>query len=185
MRKRDVAMAMLLALGIAAVSACGTAYKVAVDKRNLGTQAKDEQITMNIRSKLGEDETLKSLSFSTYCYEGQVYLVGEYDNPKQRTQAVKLAKEVEGVKSVKDHFLAKKKGDTCGTSDNLKLVAKISTELIKDKEISSTAIEVKAVQCNIVLLGLVGSKTEIDKAIAHAKGVEGVRSVTSYLKVAK
>jgi hyperosmotically inducible protein len=98
---------------------------------------------------------------------------------------VKLAKEVDGVKSVKDHFLPKKKGDACGTTDNLKLVAKITAGLIEDKELSSTTIEVKAVQCNVVLLGLVGSKKEISKAIAHAKGVEGVRSVTSYLKVAK
>jgi hypothetical protein len=58
------------------------------------------------------------------------------------TSHVTLLK-VEGVKSVKDYFLPKKKGDTCGTTDNLKLVAKISTELIKDKEISSTRIEVK------------------------------------------
>jgi hyperosmotically inducible protein len=184
MKRSCAGLVMFLVLGIV-FSGCGTAYKVAVDKRSLGIQAKDEEITMKIRSKLGEDEALKSLPFSTYCYEGNVYLVGECENPKQKSRAVKLAKEVEGVKSVKVHFLPKKKGDTCGTSDNLKLVAQISTELIKDEEISSTTIEVKAVQCNIVLLGLVGSKKEIDKAIAHAKGVQGVRSVTSYLKVVK
>jgi hyperosmotically inducible protein len=183
MRRSCAGLAMLLVLGVV-LSGCSTPYKVAVDKRSLGTQAKDEKITMNIRSKLGEDEALKSLSLSTYCYEGNAYLVGEYENSKQKTRAVKLAKEVEGVKSVKNYFLRKKKGDTCGTSDNLKLVTLIKAELIKDKEISSTTIEVKAIQCNIVLLGLVSSKKEIDKAIAHAKGVQGVRSVTSYLKVA-
>jgi hyperosmotically inducible protein len=183
MRKSCGGLVMLFVLGVV-FSGCSTPYKVAVDKRSLGTQAADEKITMNVRNKLGEDEALKSLSFSTYCYVGNVYLVGEYENPKQKSRAVKLAKEVEGVKSVKDYFLPKKKDDTCGTTDNLKLVAKIRTELIKDKEISSTTIEVKAVRCNIVLLGLVGSKNEIDKAIAHAKSVEGVRRVTSYLKVA-
>jgi hyperosmotically inducible protein len=183
MRRNCAGLAMLLVLGIV-LSGCSAPYKIAVDKRSLGTQAKDEKITMNIRSKLGEEEALKSLSVSTYCYEGNVYLVGEYENSKQKTRAVKLAKEVEGVKSVKNYFLRKKKGDTSGTSDNLKLVAQIKTELSKDKEISSTAIEVKAIQCNIVLLGLVSSKKEIDKAIAHTKGVQGVRSVTSFLKVA-
>ena len=138
---------------------------------------------MAIRSKFAADEVVDYLDISTYCYKGHVYLVGEYETIKQKNQAVKLAREVEGVKSVKGHFLPEKKQGTCGTKDNLELVARVKVELIKDKDIWSTNIEVKGVQCNIVLLGLVGSKQEIDEAIVHAKSVEGVRSVKSYLKV--
>ena len=98
---------------------------------------------------------------------------------------MKLARQVEGVKSVTDHFLPKKEDEACGTTANLKLVAKVKKELIGDGDISSTQIEVKALQCNIILLGLVGSSNEISKATAHAKAVEGVRSVKSYLRVQK
>jgi hyperosmotically inducible protein len=158
-------------------------YKSAVDERSLGDQYDDQSITMSIRKKFTEDEKIKYFDISTYVYNGHVYLVGEYDAPDQRSRAVKLARQVEGVKSVTDHFLPKKKDETCGTTANLKLVAKVKKELVGDSDISSTQIEVKALQCNIILLGLVGSANEINKAISHARAVEGVRSVRSYLKI--
>ena len=158
-------------------------YKSAVDERSLGQQYDDQAITMSIRKKFAEDEKIKYFDISTYVYNGHVYLVGEYETVDQKNQAVKLAGQVEGVKSVTDFFLPKKEDDTCGTATNLKLLAKVKKELIGDKDISSTQIEVKALQCNIILLGLVGSADEIKKAVSHAKTVEGVRSVKSFLKI--
>ena len=160
-------------------------YKSAVDERSLGDQYDDQSITMSIRKKFTEDEKIKYFDISTYVYNGHVYLVGEYETPDQRSEAVKLARQVEGVKSVTDHFLPKKEDESCGTTANLKLVAKVKKDLIGDGDISSTQIEVKALQCNIILLGLVESSNEIGKATAHAKAVEGVRSVKSYLRVQK
>ena len=167
------------------ITGCTTIYKSAVDERSLGEQYDDEKITMAIRKKFNDDPQIKYFDISTYCYNGEVYLVGEYDTVSQKNQAVKLAREVKGVKSVTDYFLPKKKDDTCGTTDNLKLSTKVAADLIGDKEISSTKIEVKALQCQIVLLGLVGSADQIDKAIAHAKSVEGVRKVKSFIIIQK
>ena len=167
------------------MAGCTTIYKSAVDERSVGKQYDDEKITMAIRKKFSDNEKIKYFDISTYVYNGHVYLVGEYDSVDQKKQAVKLAGEVEGVKSVTDYFLPKKKDDTCGTTDNLKLSAKVSSKLIGDGDISSTQIEVKALQCNIILLGLVGSSGEINKAIAHAKSVEGVRSVKSFIRTRK
>ena len=164
---------------------CGTIYKSAVDERSVGEQYDDQKITTAIRKKFTDDEKIKYFDISTYVYNGHVYLVGEHDTVDQKNQAVKLAGEVEGVKSVSDYFLPKKKDDTCGTTTNLELSAKVKTKLIGDKNISSTQIEVKALQCNIILLGLVGSADEIKKAVSHAKSVEGIRSVRSFLKPTK
>jgi hyperosmotically inducible protein len=60
-----------------------------------------------------------------------------------------------------------------------------SKQLIADEDISSTNFEVKSLQCHIVLLGLVGSNIQIREAIAHANSVEGIRSVKSFLTVAR
>jgi hyperosmotically inducible protein len=167
------------------MAGCTTIYKSAVDKRSVGKQYDDQKITMAVRQKFLHDEKIKYFDISTYCYNGNVYLVGEYDSAEQKNQAVKLAREVEGVKFVTDYFLPKKEDTTCGTTANLALVGKVKTGLIGDKDISSTQIEVKAIQCNIVLLGLVASGDDIKKAISHAQTVEGVRSVKSFLTVQK
>jgi len=165
------------------MAGCTTIYKSAVDERSLGEQYDDQKITMAIRNKFSNDDKIKYFDISTYVYDGHVFLVGEYENADQKNQAVELARQVEGVKSVTDHFLPKKKDESCGTTANLELLAKVKKNLIGDGDISSTQIEVKALQCNIILLGLVASADEISKAIAHAKAVEGVRSVKSYLEI--
>ncbi len=182
---RYIRVISIILILVILMTGCTTIYKSAVDKRSVGEQYDDEKLTMAIRNKFSGDEKIKYFDISTYCYNGHVYLVGEYDTLDQKSQAVKLAGEVEGVKSVTDYFLPKKKDDTCGTTANLKLLTKVKTKLIGDKEISSTRIEVKTLQCNIILLGLVGSEDEIKKAISHAKAVEGVRSVESFLKTKK
>jgi hyperosmotically inducible periplasmic protein len=79
----------------------------------------------------------------------------------------------------------KKDDPECGSGKNLKLMAKVKAKLVGDKEIWSTNIDIKSIQCTIVLYGFVGSKNEINKAVLYAKSVEGVRDVKSFLKSKK
>ena len=178
------ALVSLVLMSSLLISGCGMAYKAAVDERNIKTQATDEKIEMAIRSKIADSDKVKFFDVSTFCFYGDVYLVGEYKNASEKAEAVKLANQVEGVRSVTTYFLQKKEGDVCGTTDNVGLVVKVKAKLVKDTDIWSTNIKIKSIQCNIVLLGIVGSQKEIEKAVLHAKSVPGVRSVKSYLKVA-
>jgi hyperosmotically inducible protein len=162
--------------------AARSTYGVAVDERKVGTIVSDEEIKLSIQEKLLGDDAIKVLDISTFCYNGYVYLVGEYGTEKEKERALEIANNASGVKSVTHYLLRKNKEDTCGWTDKLEIDGKIRAELIGDRDISSTNIDVKAIQCHVVLLGIVGSKKEIAKAIAHAKSVTGVRGVTSYLK---
>jgi len=168
-----------------AVTGCGTIYSTAVDERDMSTISSDTKIKGTIVKKFYDDDKIKSLDISTGCYRGHVYLVGEYDTADQKNRAIKIAKVVEGVINVTTYLLPKKKGDPCGTDENLEIVGKVKAKLVGDKEIWSTNIDIKSIQCRVVLYGLVGSKKEINKAIVHAKSVEGVRGVKSFLKSAK
>ena len=159
-------------------------YNTAVDERNVRTVASDTKIKATIFQKFIEDDLVKTFDIDIACYYGHVYLIGEYDAEKQKNRAVEIAGDVEGVKDVTTHLLKKKKGDPCGMTDNLAIKAKVKAKLIKDEDIWSTNVEVIVVQCNVVFVGLVGSDKEIETIIAHAKTVEGIRSVKSFLKVA-
>jgi len=167
---------------LVAMSGC-TVYSAAVDERNVKTIASDTKLKLTIEKRFIEDDTVKALDISAFVYDGQAYLTGEYATGAEKRQAIKLAEGVAGVKSVTAYLLAKQKGDFCGTTDNVAMASKVKTALIKDKDIWATNINVEAVQCHIVLLGIVGSRAQVGKAVAHAKAVEGVRGVTSYLKV--
>jgi hyperosmotically inducible protein len=178
MKKHIMIIHFLLLLVIVG---CGTLYGVAVEERKTGTIAADAKIAAAIPKGFLEDSDVKALDISAYCYNGNVYLVGEYGKAPQKETAITIAKGIEGVRSVHTYILLKKKSDKCGTSDNLAIRGKVDAKLVADKDIWSTNIDIKVVQCNVVLLGIVKTGREITKATAHAKSVEGVRSVTSYL----
>lgn len=171
----------LLALGLFA-NGC-TVYDVAVEERNVGDYANDEKIAFLIEKDFLADDLVKYMDFDASSYEGLVYIVGEYESRAQVNRAVEIAKSVDGVRSVTTYLLPKRADDSCGTTDNLELYAKIKNLLVQDKDIWSTNVEIKTVQCNVVLLGIVGSAAERDRIIAHAKSVGGVRSVKSFLRI--
>jgi hyperosmotically inducible protein len=172
---------MLLAVGLFA-NGC-TVYDVAVEERNVGEYASDEKIAFLIEKEFLADDLVKYMDFDASSYEGLVYIVGEYESRAQVDRAVEIAKSVEGVRSVTTYLLPKKAEDSCGTTDNLELYAKVKNLLVQDKDVWSTNVEIKTVQCNVVLLGIVGSSAERDKVIAHTKSVAGVRSVKSFLRI--
>ena len=179
----------LLSYGCSSIltTAAENLYIAAVDRRDMKTILNDTTIKLTIINKFHDDDyinTLNSLDLSIECYRGHVYLIGEYDKPVQKTRAIKIAKGIEGVKGVTSYLLPKNKSDICGIDENLAIMGRVKAKLIGDEDIRSTNIDIKSVQCNVVLYGLVESKNKINKAIEHAKSVKGVRTVTSYLKSA-
>lgn len=174
---------VLCLVGCAAAAGCGATYGTAVDERNVGTVYNDEKITFIIKKRFLEDDKIKYLDFDAACYEGRVILVGEYESRVQIDRAVSLARSVPGVRTVTDYFLPKIQGDICGTTDNLTLLAKTKKLLINDDQIWSTNVDVKVVQCHIILMGIVGSQNELARAEAHARSVPGSRGVKSFLRV--
>jgi hyperosmotically inducible protein len=157
-------------------------YDAAVSEQETEIYAKDEAIEAEIASKMIADSTAKFTDVSAFCYRGNVYLVGEYGAENQKERAVTIARGVKGVASVSTYMLPKREVKGCGSTDNVTITSKVKSKLIADKEIWSTNVDVKTVQCNVVLLGVVGSKKEADRAVAHARSVQGVREVKSFLR---
>ncbi|WP_027720141.1 BON domain-containing protein [Maridesulfovibrio zosterae] len=185
MNKHIAIYLILILMAVMSTTGCSTIYKGAMDERSVGQQTSDATISATIMKRYLDDDDVSVLSIEPYTFMSHVYLVGEYDNSVQITKAVSIAQNVEGVKGVSTYLVPKKEDPTCGTTDNLGILASVKKDLIGDGDIWSTNVEVKVVQCKVILLGLVGSQTQLDKSIAHAKAVEGVRGVKSYLKVKK
>jgi len=163
----------------------GTIYSAAVDERNVKTIASDTSIELSILKKLGDNESSDIIDVSVTSYEGQVFLVGEYENSSQKNRFLAAAKGIEGVKSIDSYFLKSNETSPCGTKENLSITAKVKASLIGDKSIWSTNVHVSTLQCQVVLWGTVGTSEELSKTISHAKKVENVKSVKSFLKAKK
>lgn len=174
---------LLLALALLTFAPGCAVYKVAVDERPTKAVVSDERITFLIKERFLQDDLIKYLDFDAASYLGHVYIVGEYESQAQVERAVSIARGVDGVKRVTTYLLPKRDVAGCGTGENLRIETELNSDLLADKSVYGTNVDVKMIQCRVVLMGLVGSQKEIDTAISLAKGVEGVRDVKSFLKV--
>jgi hyperosmotically inducible periplasmic protein len=182
MRRLMLCLACLL---LPVLGGCGTAYRAAVDERDLGTFVDDGRIESSVRARIINDDLVLLRDLSVNSYLGTVYLVGEFDSDRQKLRAVKLAREVSGVRRVSVVPFEKRDDPDCGTTDNLALYARIKAALVEDTTIWSTQVDVKTVQCNAVILGLVASQRDADKIVRHVNEAEGVRSVQNLLRIVR
>ena len=68
--------------------------------RTAGQVIDDASITMKVKAKLLDDPAVKGLKIDVDTREGVVYLTGSVATSQVRDQAIKLARETEGVKDV-------------------------------------------------------------------------------------
>lgn len=165
------------------VTVATTLYGGVVDERSLSVMLKDKSIKYSILSQLTVEKGSNLINVSVESYEGEVYLIGEYELEEDKARSLEIAKSVEGVKSITAYLLPLQKGHPCGTVKNLEITAAVKQWLFTDIEVWASNVDVFSVQCNVVLSGLVGSEEEIRKSVQYAKEVLDVRGVTSYLKV--
>ena len=154
-------------------------YEVARDERSVSQITADKKITTTIKAALVERDGKLGLAVKVYCFVGRVTLLGQLADEPFKAFAVATAKKTSGVRGVSTHWEAPGKEGT--TAADLEIAAKIRAALVADKDISATQIETEVFGGKVYLLGMVRSKKDAAKAVAHAKGVAGVTGVTSLL----
>ena len=70
--------------------------------RSTGRYIDDATITSQVKTKLIADEQVKARDINVETYKGVVSLSGFVESKSEANQAIALAEQVEGVKSVKD-----------------------------------------------------------------------------------
>ncbi len=177
-------LALLLLMIFVGASGC-TIYKVAVDERTTEEVARDERITFEIEKAFLEDKLVEYLDFNSASYLGHVYIIGEYETQAQVDRAVSLARAVDGVRAVTTYLVPERDVPNCSTAKAIRIKQELAAELLGDKTVYGSNVDIRVVQCVVVLTGRLGSQKEINKAVSIAKSIEGIRGVKSFLKVLK
>lgn len=181
--KRLLSFFSVVLILLATTMSQGCVYDMAMEERNVGDYVSDQKISLIINEQFLEDDDVKFRDFDASTFEGHVYIVGEYESRDQVKRAVEIAKSVEGVKRVTTYMMPKRVNDECGSTDAIEIHAEVTQALVGDDAIHSTNIDIEVVQCNVILLGIVGSQTEKEAVEAHAAGVPGIRGMKSYITV--
>jgi osmotically-inducible protein OsmY len=92
---RSIAVALALGLAAGSGAACSST-------RTAGTRIDDAVVTTKVKSKLAADPQVSAMNVSVDTNDGVVTLTGRVEDETARREAVKLAKDTEGVVSVRD-----------------------------------------------------------------------------------
>lgn len=100
---RTIAKATLLVAVLTALTACsGTPTR-----ESTGQYIDDSVITTKVKAAFVEDKTVNALDIKVVTFKGTVQLSGFANNPQEIDRAVALARNVQGVTSVKNDIRLK------------------------------------------------------------------------------
>ena len=160
-------------------AAAGTA---AMEERGIALAADDTAFGCVLTLYAEDDERLwRKIGFQVYL--GRVLLTGVLDTAEMRAQAVRLAWKAEGVVEVINEI---ELGDTSGLKGYGRdkwIIAQLKSRLLFDKEVSSINYSIDAVRGKVFLIGIAQNTQELDRVLNHARSINYVRKVVSYVRI--
>lgn len=173
----SVIMATLNGCAVALIAGAGVAASSANDRRTVGSQLDDNAIELKVANNIGSIDALNDhTNISVTGYNGILLLTGQAPNEMLRDQAVKIAKEAEGVRNVFDQIRITSVSSWTTDSSDVWITSKVKTELLADDTVEGLQIKVKTENSEVFLMGLV-SRQEGEKAVELARNISGVERV--------
>lgn len=169
-------------------SAVKSAVEAAVEDRSSADIAKDleikAKITADVIDKLGSDV----ISINADVYEQDVMLTGAVEKAAIKRKAEALTRAVKDVKRIYNEILIvpavkREKGAVEGFVDDTVIESKINALLLDARGVNVTNYRWRSVGGRVFLFGRALSRDELAKAVRVVKGIKGVASVTSLVKV--
>lgn len=183
-RLMALAFASVMAITLGACSKTVDTAATPAPSTTVGTKVDDTVITTLVKAGLADSMDVKSFDFKVETRKGEVLLSGFVDNQSQIDRAVAVAQAVAGVTSVDNKVSLKGPATTVGTKiDDGIITTRVKAALLADASVSSADIAVVTRNGEVQLSGFVNNPGQIDRAMALAKGTEGVTNVTNETKL--
>ncbi len=167
------------------VGAGGAAAVGAAQDRGLEQAVDDNQISFEINRKLLAEDSNLYKGVATQVRNGRVLLSGTVPKAEDRVTVTRLVWTVGGVREVINEL---KVGGSAGFAQAMSdttITTKLRTRLIGDRSISSINYSIETVHGIVYLMGTALDRAELDRVIAHARDVSGVKNVVSYVEIRK
>ena len=203
-RLKDAGTLLALFLGSAMISASAyaenppansaqsvaTSAGQAVDSslNKVGDFMDDSTITARVKAALIDHKDINSGDISVKTENKVVTLSGDVTSTEQKSQALSVAKGVEGVSHVNDKLTVhhKSSSETAtlkGYAGDTAITSEVKAKLLADDIVPSRNVKVETNAGAVHLTGTVASAAQAERAAEIAKAVSGVKSVRNDLSV--
>ncbi len=178
-----------VALGLPLLTACGKTEPVTTPPAattTVGTVIDDSVLTTQVKAALLADPSIQSLDIKVETRKGEVQLSGLANDRDQIERAQAVARDTVGVVKVDNAMSVAVGTDTLGKRiDDSVITGKVKAGLLGDDHIKSLDIAVVTRNGEVQLSGFVNNQGQIDRSMALARGIEGVKHVQSALSIKK
>jgi osmotically-inducible protein OsmY len=187
LRRIATSLALLGALPLIAgcaetiIGAGATGAVAASQERGLGGAVGDTQIRTAVNFLWLDENTEMYHQLNLNVHEGRVMITGVVAKQEWRDEAVKRAWRAKGVKEVIDEIIVDPKGTSGTYARDSWIATQLKTKLLFDKNIYSINYTMEVVRGQVYILGVAQDRNELDLVLNHARGVEYVRRVVSYV----
>ena len=186
MRRAGAPLAGLVLAALALTQAgCTTAiivtYQTLSDERTVREQHEDARIMGTIKDELATRSGVGSaLQIHVFSHAGRVVLAGIVEpGSTLGTEAVAVARGVEGVRRIETVFLPARPSYPRDLTISLKLDARI----VADLELRRSQLDWTVLAGTVVLTGVVDSVLKAKKVVDHAWSIDNVTAVRSFIQV--
>lgn len=164
-----------------AVGAASTVGIAAVQERSLGDAAEDTRIRVALNDVfLSRDLTMFS-SVDFAVVEGRVLLVGQVASEEDRDYAARRVWAIDGVKELINELEVGPAPGVKQVAEDRWISTRLKAALLGDSTVADVNYWILVDNGTVYLLGVAQSQAEIDRVIAHARNIPGVRGVVNHV----
>lgn len=184
------AVALLLGAAVAlsgcagaVVGAGATAGVSLAQERSIGDAIDDAGISTQLSASLLEDSFQLFRDVDHEVVEGRVLLTGKVEEPDSRLRAEAMAWKIAGVKEVANAIQVTSEGGFQNFARDVRISTELRGKIIGDAEINGINYSLETVNGTVYLIGIAQNEAELNRVIRHARNIEGVRKVESYVRL--
>ena len=184
-------MAAALALVAGGLAACtpagaligGTAVvaRSVVQERSTFDALTDVEIELSISTRLAQHSGELFRDVSVDVVESRVVLTGSVPQREDRVAASEIAWQAPGVRSVENALEVAEDSGTLAYIADAGISNRLRFEYLRDTGVDAADFNVETVDGVVHLTGLAASRGELDRAIALARSIDGVKRVVSHV----
>jgi osmotically-inducible protein OsmY len=145
-------------------------------------QASDAMTTSTIKTKLAANPQTNPFEIDVDTQDGEVRLTGLVETEAERSEAERLAKNTDGVRSV-DNQIELGDQTTGEVVNDAWILTKVKSKLAADPEVNPFNIDVDVTNGQVTLSGVVRSDRARTEAERLAEATQGVTSVQNRIEV--
>lgn len=150
-------------------------------ERSIGNAIDDTVIKATLDTKLARQSGDLFLRVSTTVIEGRVLLAGRVKSPEDRLTATRIAWSIEGVKKVDDELDVTDRSGWLDAPTDFIIRTELAAALLTDGSIKDVNYTTDVVHGVVYLMGVGQDQDEVNRVVAHARNLSGVKRVENYV----